>query len=107
MDALKLAGSMLAVIVVLLLLVFGMQLAGFASFAFFAPKVVAVQTQTFKQSQAYTDGMANDLGDLRLQYLGAKTQEQKDAIRAVILQRYNSYNKDQLPPDLRQFYFSL
>lgn len=79
----------------------------FAMFSYFAPKVTAVQNQVFHESQQYNDGMASDLGDLMLQYKGAKTQEQKDAIRAVILQRYGRYDKSRLPSDLQEFYNSL
>lgn len=74
---------------------------------FFAPKYAEVRNQTFKNTQAYNDGMANDLADLRLQYLAARNQEHKDAIRATVLQRFGSYPKDRLPAELRDFYFSL
>lgn len=74
---------------------------------FFAPKYAEVRNQTFKESQAYNDGMANDLGDLRLQYFAAKSQEHKDVLVATIKQRFGSYPKDRLPPELRDFYFSL
>ena len=91
----------------LLALTFSLNLFGFANYSFFAPKINQVQTNVFKQSQAYNDGMANDLGDLKIQYLDAKSQEQRDAIRAIIMQRFASYDKSSLPPDLQSFYNSL
>lgn len=78
----------------------------YAGFKFFAPKYAEVRNETFHNTQAFNDGMANDLADLRIQYLGAKP-EQKDAIRAIVLQRFASYPKDRLPAELRDFYFSL
>lgn len=72
-----------------------------------APKYAEIRNQTFHNTQAYNDGMVNDLADLHLQYLGAKTPEQKASIRAVILQRFASYPKDRLPAELRDFYASL
>lgn len=103
----KALGIGIVVLVGVLLLVFVLNIFGFSQYAFFAPKINAVQTKVFKQSQAYNDGMANDLGDLKLQYISATDPEKKDAIRAIILQRFASYDKTQLPPDLQNFYNSL
>ncbi len=75
--------------------------------AVLAPKYAEIRNQTFHNTAAYNDGMVNDLADLHLQYLGARTQEQKESIRAVILQRFAAYPKDRLPAELRDFYFSL
>lgn len=103
----KAAVMVIACVLLALASIFGLQYFGYASFSFFAPKYAQVQTDTFHNSQAYTDGMANDLGDLRLQYLGATTQEQKDAIAAVVRQRFAAYDKSKLPSELRDWYFSL
>jgi len=86
---------------------FGLQMLGFASFSFFAPKMAEVQNEVFHNTQAYTDGMANDLGDLKIQYEMAPDQGRKDSIRAIIRQRFASYDKSKLPSELRDFYFSL
>jgi len=75
--------------------------------SFFSPKYAEVRNVTFKNTQAYNDGMINDLADLRLHYLGANTADRKEAIRAVVLQRFASYPKERLPSELRDFYDSL
>jgi len=79
---------------------------GFVSFAFFAPKVEQVRYNTFKQSQAYNDGMLNDLQDLKREYLKA-TPDQQVALRELTLHRFASYDVNRLPADLQSFYFNL
>jgi hypothetical protein len=85
----------------------GILLYNYSAMWYFTPKYAEIRNQTFKNTQAYNDGMVNDLADLRLQYLAANNKEQKDAIRSTVLQRFGSYPKDRLPAELRDFYFSL
>ena len=75
--------------------------------AFFAPKYAEVRNDVFKNTQAYHDGMVNDLSDLRLQYMAASNHDHKAAIRATVLHRFATYPKDRLPAELREFFFSL
>jgi hypothetical protein len=93
----------------LTLLIFSaiLQVFGFASFSFYAPKVVAVQTKVFHESQAYTDGMTNDLADLRIRYMTEKDPDAKDAIRALIVERFKGYDRTKLSPELKDFYDGL
>lgn len=76
----------------------------FANYSFFAPKINAIQTRVFKESQAYNDGMRNDFQDLQLQYLAADTESKRQVIRAVILQRFASYEVSRLPYEQQKFY---
>ena len=69
---------------------------------FVAPAQVAIENKTFHQSQAYTDGMARDLFDLKQQYDSAST-EGRDAIRATVRERFAGFNPSTLPPGLRAF----
>lgn len=70
----------------------------------FAPKYEQVRHDTFKESQAYNDGMKNDLQDLWIQYTGANTTpEQRDALASTILHRFASYDDSRLPSDLGNF----
>ena len=85
----------------------GMVWLNYETTAVFAPKYAEIRNQTFHNTQAYNDGMVNDLADLQLQYQSAKTPEQKASIRAVILQRFAAYPKDRLPAELRTFYDAL
>lgn len=69
---------------------------------FTAPAYVAIQNRTFHESQAYNDGMARDLDNMRLAYLSADAGA-KAAIRATIQHRFAGYDADRLPLDLQAF----
>lgn len=107
MEVLKVIGTFILVLVVIVAIGFGLRLAGFVSFSFFAPKVQQVQTNVFKEGQAYNDGMANDLADLQVKYMTATDPAVKDSIRAIIKQRFASYDTSRLPSNLQTFYNSL
>jgi len=68
----------------------------------FAPKFEEVRHTTFKQSTAFNDGMAQELGDMQREYIKA-TDEQKAALKSIILHRTDSYDVNKLPTHLQQF----
>ena len=68
----------------------------------FAPKYEQVRRDTFKQSQAYNEGMAQELRRYQMEYIKA-TPEQKTAIRSVVLQQFSGYDSNQLPSDCNAF----
>lgn len=74
----------------------------FFLYKYFAPKEEAVRRQVFEQSKAYNDGMAQELDNMRFEYLKA-TPEQQTALASVILHRAASYDVSKLPPDLQSF----
>ena len=74
----------------------------FFLYKFFAPKQEAVRRQVFEQSKAYNDGMAQELDNMRFEYLRAKP-EQQDALASIILHRVAAYDVSKLPPDLQSF----
>ncbi|OYV27408.1 MAG: hypothetical protein B7W98_01855 [Parcubacteria group bacterium 20-58-5] len=79
---------------------------GWMSNSFFLPKMEQVRYNTFKQSQTYNDGMLRDLQDLKMQYISANP-DQKEALKAIIIQRFSIYPMDKMPPDLQSFYYSI
>lgn len=68
----------------------------------FAPKFEQVRRNTFEQSKAYNEGMAQELGAMQIEYVKA-TPEQQAALSSIILHRVSGYDQDRLPADLRQF----
>lgn len=86
--------------------IFVLNAVGFANFAFFAPKVTAVQNKVFQESQQYNEGMVRDLENIQRQYIAA-TPEQRQALKALALHRFEVYPIDRMPPDLQNFYRSL
>ena len=70
------------------------------------PKMEQVRYDTFKQSQAYNEGMLQELESYRLDYAKAD-KDGKAAIRSIILHRYAAYDTTKLPPDLYAFVSNL
>lgn len=71
-----------------------------------APRIEQVRYDTFKNSQAYNDGMLRDLYDLKRDYDSADS-EHKGAMKALIIHRFEIYDKARLPTDLQTFYYSV
>ena len=78
----------------------------FYLYSYFAPKYEQVRYDTFKQSQSYNDGMLRDLQDLKMEYIKAN-DEQKAALKAIVIHRFSVYELEKLPYDLRGFYMEL
>ena len=102
----KIIGISILTLIGILVLGFVLNLAGFAQFAFFAPKIVQVQNKVFQESQQYNESMVRDLSQLEQQYITA-TPVQKDSLRALTIHRFEVYDINKLPPDLQNFYNSL
>ena len=79
---------------------------GLLKFGFFAPRVEAVRYSTFKESQAYNDGMLRDLQDIKREYLKA-TPEQQIMLKEIAIHRFSVYPSERLTPDLQTFYATL
>jgi hypothetical protein len=94
------------IVLVLLPLIGGLGYISYMAYAFYAPKYEQVRYDTFKQSQTYNDGMLRDLQDLQMEYMKAN-DEQKAAMKAIILHRFAVYDVNRLPIDLRSFYQSI
>lgn len=92
------AGAFLALIA----LVWVIQGSDFFLYKVFAPKYEAARRETFEQSKAYNDGMAQELRAMQMEYIKA-TPDQQTALASVILHRVDGYPEDQLPEDLRTF----
>ena len=93
-------------LILFLALCFGLNLFGLANYSFFAPKYRAVDAQVFKESEQYNDGMIRDLENLKMEYTKAN-DEQKAALRAIVVHRFSVYDIDLLPNDLQVFYNSI
>lgn len=73
---------------------------------YFAPKYEEVRRQTFEESKAYNDGMAQEVQNMQLQYIQADDTH-KDAIASVVLHRVAGYDTSKLPLDTQTFIESL
>jgi hypothetical protein len=88
-------------IVVVLAIIFGLNLFGFAQYSFFAPRMEAVRRDTMIQSRAYSEASTRDIYRLKLQYVQAKTDDEKSTIAAFARHEATAFDKDRLPPDVQ------
>lgn len=78
----------------------------FLMYGFFAPKVEAVRRDTFEQSKAYRQGMAQELENMRFQYEQADPKH-REALASIIRHRVADLDPSALSPDMRAFVISL
>lgn len=69
----------------------------------FAPRQEAVRNDVFKQSQAYNDGMANELAGIQREYATTTDTNAKLILLSTAYNRFASYDASRLPPNLQAF----
>jgi hypothetical protein len=74
----------------------------FFMFHVFAPRYEQVRRETFEQSKAYNQGLAQELSAMQIEYVKANA-DQKQALASVILHRTADFDENKLPPHLREF----
>lgn len=99
-------GMMLQVVIWGAVVIVGFSALSFGIYKLSAPAYEQVRYDTFKNSQAYNDGMLRDLFDLKREYEKAD-EEHKAADKALIIHRFEVYDINRLPAELQAFYYSL
>jgi len=89
-------------VVLLLLPVWLIQGNNFFLYKVFAPQYEQVRRETFEQSKAYTQGMAQHLAK-QMQEYQQTTPENKDSLATLILHEYADYNLLDFQPYQRAF----
>jgi hypothetical protein len=74
---------------------------------FFAPRYAELSREVMKQSQAFRDGAIRNIRNYQVAYLKTDDPNARAAIKAAIQHELNSFNKDDLPSDLKTFVESL
>ena len=82
---------------------FGLNYAGYASFAFFAPRYEGVRRDTMIQSRAYSEGMTREMYRLKIQYFQAKSDAERETIAAMAKHEGAALDRSRLPLDLQSF----
>ena len=107
----KEAFSGIVAVIFVMSLIFGIGLlaqgSDFLLYKFFAPRQEQVRREVFEQSKSYNDGMRQELYSLQRDYIIAKSDEQREALKSIIQHRVAGYRQDQLPIDLQIFINSL
>lgn len=78
----------------------------FVLYKIFAPKMEQVRHDTFKESQAYNDGMLQNLRKSQMEYAQA-SDEHKLALGSIVLHDFAAYDRERLPTDLKDFLVKL
>lgn len=105
---LKIVAAGCAAIALLVGLDFGGEYLGLVKTGFFAPQYEAVRRNTFEQSRAFNEGMAQELQGMWRDYIHASSQSEKDSIRSMIQHRVAGYDIDKIEnPELRSFIYSM
>ena len=91
------------VLVVLLSLSFGLTWLGIEWYGFFGPKREAVRREVFKQTKSYNEGKMQQLVKFRMEFLRAKTPQEKSAIAGTVRIMFADYDEEQLARELRGF----
>jgi len=94
--------SIVGALLCLLALIWLFQGNDFFLFKVWAPKYEAARRETFEQSKAYNDGMAQELRAMQLDHIKG-TPDQKKAICSVATHRVSGFDKSRLSPDIRSF----
>jgi hypothetical protein len=76
----------------------------FFMYQFFAPKYENVRREVFENTQSYVESKRQDLVKYRLEYMRAKTDEEKAALKFTIVQEFANFDEVKLTsPELRDF----
>ena len=104
----KAIGIFLVAVVLLaamLSLAFGAEWLGIAWKGYFGPKHAAVERQVFKQTRSFTEGKAQELSKLRMEFLRMTAEDVngKRAIASTIRHNFADFDPSTLNPELRGF----
>ena len=69
----------------------------------FAPKYEQVRRETFQQTKSYNQGVIQELDRAYRDYNAAASDQEKDAIKSVVLHQVADYDIEKLPSYLREF----
>jgi len=99
----KIVFSIIGICILGLILAVGLEFLGLGWKRFFEPKHRNVEREVFMETRSYNEAAMQQLTDYRLQYMQAKTQEEKQAILSTVRLMHADYPEDRLPFELREF----
>ena len=96
--------KVIGVIILIVILMFGLEMAGLQWTKFFAPKRENVKREVFENTKSFTRGMAKELAKHYKEYNNAESEEDKQIIRSVIQSDFADFDIDKLnSAELRKF----
>jgi hypothetical protein len=101
-DVVKFIATLLGIVVLMLCIGWAFTGNNFFLYKYFAPQYEQVRREVFKGSEAYREGMLQELSQMHLDYIKGTT-EQKAAIASVVMHRVAYFDTKLLTPELREF----
>ena len=99
----ELVATLAVIVLVMIGITWIAQGSDFFLYKVFAPKIEAVRRETFVQSQAYNEGVAQEVRQAQLDYARASTPDQKAAICSYVAHFAGGYETSRLPSNLQSF----
>ena len=88
--------AILGGLVLFLALIFGLSYAGLAHYQFFAPKFQEAERKVYEETPSFLQGKEQLLTELRLEYQRARTDGEKENIKAMILNEASTVDLNKL-----------
>jgi hypothetical protein len=98
----KVVGTIVALIVSFLAILWVIQGNEFFMYRYFAPRYEIVKRDVFENTPSYKWGMTQELQNMQFKYEQA-TKDEKDALRPIILRRMYQFGDEKLTSDLLAF----
>lgn len=96
--------AIIAAVVMILSLCFGLTWLGLEWRGFFGPKRAAVERRIFKETRSFNEGMVQQLAKYRIEHIRAETDMEKRSIESVVRHMFADFNPEKLDnPELRNF----
>jgi len=97
------AAIVIGVLVLVIVAGMALELLGVEWFRFIGPRKESARREVFEETRSYNESKIQDLARYRLQYLRAKTSDEKKAIASTVRHLFANYDRAKLPPELRSF----
>jgi hypothetical protein len=101
-DVLKFLIGLVGVIAIMMGLAWAFTGNDFFIYKYFAPQYEQTRRDVFKGSEAYREGVLQELSQMHLDYIKG-TPEQKAAISSIVMHRISYFDTKLLTPELRDF----
>ena len=109
-DAAKIVG-VIAIILFLIVgcvaLAFVFEVGGLKWKEYFGPKHADVERKTFEKTRTFNEGKKQELLRLRLQWVRAEDEVEREALESTIRHMFADYNEEELDPELRRFLWNI
>jgi len=105
MKAIGIFFGVVLLIGVMLSFAFGAEWLGLKWKGYFAPKHAAVDREVFKQTRSFTEGKAQELSKLRMEFMRMKPDDEsgRKALASIVRMNFADFNPETLNPELRRF----